>query len=88
MKTIVVVAGNKSQFDDYVQTVMHEKINYKSDLNKTVFEGVTFLYICHEAQLRGRDLGEDAELVFIGTWYSLKQEMLDKIEEQFLTRKK
>ena len=88
MKTIVVVAGNKSQFDDYVHTVKHEKITYKSDLNKTVFEGVTFLYVCHEAQLRGRSLGEDAELVFIGTWYGLKSEMLREIEKQFLAKKR
>lgn len=88
MKTIVVVAGNRSQFNDYVQTTKDRRITYKSDLNKTIFEGVMFLYICHEAQLRGRDLGEDAELVFVGTWYSLEQEMLKKIKKQFLARKR
>lgn len=87
MKHIVVISGNKTQFDDYVMSCYMNKINYQSHGRCTVFEGVTFLWVNDEHHLQGYLLSSDAELVKVGSWYTLRQDKIQAIEEQFKARK-
>lgn len=87
MRYVVVIAGNRGQFDDYVKSAMFKKINYRDVSQSTVFEGVTFLYVHDQYQLRGYNFKGDAELVMIGTWYELSEETLQGIKESFFARK-
>lgn len=87
MKHIIVIAGNKTQFDDYVMGCYIDKINYQSHGRITVFEGVTFLWVNDVHQLQGYLLSSDAELIKVGSWYNLRADIVQSIEEQFKARK-
>ena len=86
MKHIIVIAGNKKQFDEYVN---YQLLTYSftSDNNSLVLEGKTFLYVNDAYQLQGYLLSSDAELVKVGTWYKLPGNYIFDIEEQFIARK-
>ena len=86
MKHIVVIAGNKKQFDEYVN---YQLLTYSftSDDNSLVLEGKTFLYVNDAHQLQGYLLSSNAELVKVGTWYKLPGNDIFDIEEQFKSRK-
>jgi hypothetical protein len=88
-KYIVVVAENKTQFQDYVDRQLEKKqieLVKSQRPNKIELEQVTFLWVKDEYQLRGYSLPENSQLLLVGSWYNISQETLDKIQNSFKLR--
>ena len=88
MKYIVVIAGNRRQFVNYVDSQMENLPNYKWSNGKAIIEGTTYMYIDNYLNLSGYNLGISAKLVKIGTWYELPTEDVEAIEKMFAVRKR
>lgn len=86
MKYVIVLAGHREQFKAFVKTVIAKNIFIHDHPNSVVMEGVTFMHVTSELQLRGFTLGQGSELIKVGTWYELPTETITKIEEQFHAR--
>lgn len=92
MKHIIVIAGNITQFKDFVSNAVKEgtfaSTDYSVDFgSKVVTEGIMFMYVYSAEQLRGYTLSREAELVKVGTWYELGSKIITDIERQFKQRK-
>lgn len=86
MKHVIVIAGHKEQFRTFVDTVLAKGVFVHKRANSVTVEGVTFMYVTSDIQLRGYVLEPGSELIKVGTWYELPTETITKIEEQFHAR--
>lgn len=87
MKHVIVIAGHREQFRAFVKTVIAKNIFVHDHANSVVIEGVTFMHIMNDTQLRGLAMSENSELIKVGTWYELSQATIEGIENQFKSRK-
>jgi len=88
MRYIVVIAGNRRQFVNYVDSQMENLSNYKWSHGKAIIEGTTYMYIDNYIRLCGYNLGKNAKLIKVGTWYELPAEDVKAIEKTFEIRKR
>lgn len=87
MKYIIVIAGNITQFRDFVRDAI-ERNTYSGNHGAVfssiiVVEGITFKFVNDSYQLKGYDLGDNAKLVKVGSWYKLPKAVVEDIEVQF-----
>lgn len=79
MKTVLVVAGNKSQFDSFMGDFSLEeveKVSY-SAAQFTLKDGTRYIYVSDPIKMKGF---RGVETKFIGTFYELKN--LDEFERE------
>jgi hypothetical protein len=87
MKHIIVISGHRLQFQAFVTHILKQNLFVHKHPESVTVEGVKFMHITDEHQLRGYALGPDSELVKVGTWYELPQTTIQGIESQFRMRK-
>jgi len=91
MKHIIVIAGNLTQFQDFVRGAIKKETFtecYSIGFgDKIVVEGITFMYVYSDYQLRGYAFEKNSVLVKVGTWYELPVKTIETIENQFKVRK-
>jgi len=87
MKTIVVIAENLTQFNDYVDKVLESEIEVKNQYNRIKIEAIEFLWVLNHYNLVGRNFSKDSKIVKVGSWYNLPKDELKAIEENFESKK-